>query len=189
MKKLEWFWRICLCCCLMACDRKELPIPVHSPGELETGLVHLGGDYRWQAYFDLETGNVVGQNLKTEWDLGFETQADGFHVVLNGAKAMYAWASGDSNLATFTDTTGFAAGKRWDAPSGNWDSTAIGDWRGQNEVYVVDRGYDEQGRHQGFRKLKVLQVNSTEFQIAYGELNGSIDTLGIPKDSSYNLSF
>eukprot|EP01030_Chromulinospumella_sphaerica_P034500 gene34500-biopygen17537 len=44
-------------------------------------------------YFNLRTKAEVGRNLKTVWDLGFETTADGFHVVLNGAASVFAMAT------------------------------------------------------------------------------------------------
>lgn len=181
---------ICLSLGFTACDREELPVPPHTAGETQESSFDLGPDYRWQAFFDFGTGQFVGQNLKTEWDLGFETTADGYHIVLNSAKAMYTLPILTSDWASVTDTVGLAAGKRWDSPTGNLDSTAIGDWRATAQVVVIDRGYDWLGRHQGFRKLQVQGVDAQQFQVRIGKLDGSEDsTLIIAKDSAYNFTF
>lgn len=175
---------------LLSCEREEIPVPAHVAGNVTTQSVDMGADYRWQLYYDLETNQVVGQNLKSDWDLGFEATADGYHVVLNSAKAMYAWPTGDTAFGAISDTAGLGQGKRWDAPTGNLDSTALGDWRGMLQVYVIDRGYNEAGVHLGFRKLQLQSVDATEYVLRYAALSGAGDTLfQLPKDSAYNLSF
>lgn len=179
-----------VCGTLWGCDREELPVPAHTSGDVTTQSVDMGGDYRWQFFYDLETDQVVGNNLKTEWDLGFEATADGFHVVLNTAKAMYAWPTGETDFSAVTDTVGFGAGRRWDVPSGNLDSTAVGDWRGTPQVYLIDRGYNEVGAPQGFRKVVFQSVDATHFMVRLAALDGAGDVqLEIPKDSAYNLVF
>lgn len=189
MKHLQCLLLLC-CCLLCACDREELPVPAHDAGDVVTSSVDLGADYRWQFYWDLKTLRVVSQNRKTAWDLGFECTASGYHVVLNGSKAMYAWPTGATDLAAVIDTIGLGDGKRWDVPSGNLDSTAVGDWRGAPQVYVIDRGYSETGSHQGFRKIMLQAVDAASFTLRYAALDGSGDTtVVIPKDSTYNLTF
>ncbi len=185
-----WPLLVALACWCSACDRRELPVPAHVAGDVQTHAVDLGADYRWQAFFDLGTGQMVASNLKTDWDLGFETTADGYHIVLNTSKAMYAFPTAATDMADVNDTLGLGMGKRWDAPSGNLDSTAIGDWRGGQQVYVIDRGYNAMGQHQGYRKLQVLAMNAEAYELRFSELNGSGEKLfTVAKDSSYNLSF
>lgn len=184
-------WGIFLSCLfLVACHKDEIPVPAHDPGNVMTQTVDMGSDYKWQIYYDLGTNTVVGKNAKTSWDLGFETSADGFHVVLNTAKSMLVWNTGTTNFASVTDTNGFNLNKRWDEASGNLDSTAIGDWRTTQPVYIVNRGYSEMGVHQGFRKIQLMAVDNTHYELRLANLNGTNDvTLTVPKDSTYNLSF
>jgi hypothetical protein len=174
---------------LAACEREELPVAPHETGLLTTSAVNMDANYRWQVYFDLGTNREVGRCLKTSWDLAFQTTASGFHVFLNSSKAMAAWNTGDTNFTAVTDSTGFAAGRKFDEASGNEDSTAIGDWRQTKPVYIIDRGYSETGQPQGIRKMQILQVSSSAYEIRFATLNGTPNSITIPKDSIYNFSF
>lgn len=174
----------------ISCKKGELPVPKHDAGDVITSAVNMESNYKWQIYFDLKTNSVVGQNLKTSWDLGFEATMTGYRIILNTSKAMFARNTGNSNFITVTDTLGFALSKRMDEPTGNLDSTAIGDWRITNNVYIIDRGYNETGSHQGFRKIQIQSVDAIKYSVRFSEINGTGDiTLQINKDSAYNFSF
>jgi hypothetical protein len=174
----------------VSCKKEELPVTAHDPGNVITSYVNMDPSYKWQFYYDLGTNTVVGQNLKTVWDLGFEATGNGYRVILNTAKAMYARNTGSTVFSGVTDTNGFTFNRKWDEPSGNLDSTAIGDWRTTNHVYIIDRGYNETGVHQGYRKIQFQQYNSTSYTVRFAELNGTGDTVfQIEKDSTYNFSF
>lgn len=173
-----------------SCEQEELPVPAHDAGNVVTTTVNMEQNYKWQIYYDLGTNTVVGQNPKSSWDLGFESSASGSHVILNMSKAMFAWNTGDTNFLAVNDTIGFAANKSWDEASGNPDSTAIGAWQNSRHVYIVDRGYNENGQAQGFRKIRIEDVNASGFTIRFANLNGSGDTsFYIPKDTLYNFTF
>lgn len=185
---------VCLGCLLFmsSCLKKELPVAPHDPGNVLTATVNMDADYKWQVYFNLQTNTIVGKNLKTIWDIGLETSKDGFHVVLNTSKSMFALNTGKQQFSavSFTDTNGFSAKKHWDNPDGNVDSTAFGDWRSANDVFIVDRGFNEKGQSLGWTKIQLLSVTDSSFQVRYGALNGSTDTtLTVAKDSTYNFAF
>ncbi|HYG49397.1 MAG TPA: HmuY family protein [Flavobacteriales bacterium] len=187
---MRWFLIFYLAICFTSCKKAELPVAPHDAGSVITNTVNMDASYKWQIYYDLETNTVVGQNSKTQWDLGFESSAGGFHVVLNSAKAMYAWNTYNVNFASVTDTTGLAAGKRWDEPSGNYDSTAVGNWQGTGHVYIIDRGYNETGIHQGFRKIIFESVDAEKYNLRFATLEGTNDTsFTVYKDSTFNLQF
>ncbi len=175
---------------LFSCKKEETPVPKPEPGDVTSASVTMGSDYKYQTYFDLKTNSVVGVNLKTDWDLGFECSQNGFQVILNAAKSMYAYNTNISDFNSITDTIGFETNKKWDAPSGDMDSTAIGDWQTNTSVYIIDRGYNEIGTHQGFRKIQFLSVNELSYQIRFADLNGDNEkTMKIDKDDAYNFSF
>ena len=175
---------------LVSCKKDELPVPKHESGSVVTSTVNMESNYKYQVYFDLKTNTVVGMNPKTAWDLGFEASPNGFHVVLNTSKSMYAYKTAETDFDAVTDTAGFAANKSWDVSSGNLDSTAIGNWIGENNVYIIDRGYSELGVHQGFRKIVFQSVNAVEYQVKFANLNGSqLTELTITKDDLYNFAF
>lgn len=175
-----------------SCEKKELPVKPHDPGNTTTATVNMGSPYKWQVYFSLRTNSIVGQNDKTAWDIGCEPTTGGYHIVLNSSKSMFAFNTRNTNFSAVTaaDSNGFAAGKIWDAPSGNLDSTAIGDWRTTMPVYFIDRGYDVSGSWLGVEKFQVLSVTDTDYKVRFAALNGSGDTtIQVKKDSTYNLSF
>lgn len=183
-----------ICCLLLmaGCLQKETPVPAHDAGDVLTASVSMDADYKWQVFYSLRANAEVSRNLKTAWDLGFEASADGYHIVLNTSKSMFAMNTGkqDFDQVRITDTTGFGVHKRWDAPSGALDSTAIGDWRGRTDVYVITRGYNEKGQALGFVKVQLLASDASGYTIRCGALDGSSDkTITITKDANYNLAF
>ena len=60
-----------------SCLKEEIPIEAHQPGDLTTNQIELGSDYRYQAYYDVATNSMVKKHLKTDWDLGFESNENG----------------------------------------------------------------------------------------------------------------
>lgn len=174
-----------------SCVKEELPIPKHDPGDVITNSVNMGSTYKWQVYFSLKNNTVVGENLKTNWDLGFESSSTGYRIILNSSKVMYAANTNQTDFGLVTDTTGFGINKKFDSPTGNMEYTAIGDWRLiPNQVYLIDRGYNELGTHQGFRKIVFQHVDENSYSIRFSQLNGSGETtLQVSKDSTYNFTF
>ena len=144
---------------LFSCEKEELPVPKHSPGNVITATVDMESNYKWQLFYSLKNNAVVSKNLKTIWDIGFETSADGYRIIINSAKFMFVSNMGNVSFNAVTDTSGFEANKKWDEASGNLDSTAIGDWRNKNNVYLISRGYDELGVHLGFKKMQIQSQN------------------------------
>jgi hypothetical protein len=171
---------------LVACKKEEIPVEKHEPGEAVVNAFDMGSDYRTQAFFDLKTNSFVSQNLKTSWDLGFENGVNGNHIILNSANAMAIARVSNIGFNSITDTVGLKW--RWDASSGNLDSTAIGDWEVEDFVYVVNRGNDYLGNHRGFCKLVFNNVTATDYSFRVANLDGSLDEQKtILKDNS--LSF
>lgn len=154
-----------------SCMKEEIPVPKHEPGESQVNEVGMEQDYRNQLYFDLGTNQVVRSNLKTDWDLAFESV--GNRVVLNTGKGM---AVHRSSLTFGAITNADDLEWTWDAHSGNLDSTAIGNWIEDNYIYVVDRGYNWEGDHQGYFKLKIVSKMEEAYEIEYGDLESTSST-------------
>lgn len=190
-------FRVPVCAVLLAsllgsCRRGELPVKAHESGDVTTSQVDMDPLYKYQVYFNLRTGKEVGRNDKNVWDLGFETAADGYRVVLNGAASMFAMATtkSDFDQVAAIDTVGFGTKKKWDSYKGSLDSTAIGDWRVSSPVYVIDRGFDEKGKARGWVKFKMLASSPTSYSVRFAKLNGSDEkVVEIAKDSSFNFSY
>lgn len=174
---------------LPACSPEELPAPAHQPGTSVSSATDMGPGYEYQVFYSLDENAVISRNLKTVWDLGFECTPDGFHVILNGSKSMYAANTGLQDMSRVADTSGFAGNKRLDAPGGSLDSTAIGDWRAATNVFLIDRGATVDGAI-GFVKLRVEEADEAGYTISFQHLHESgVRTLRIPKDTNYNFTF
>ncbi len=174
---------------LFSCAPQELPVPKQNQGELLTSEVFLGENYDYQIYYSLRENKIIQKNLKTSWDIGFETSPDGYQVILNSSKLMFAYHTGKNDFQSVSDTLGFENGKLSDVSSGNLDSTAIGDWRNEQPVYILDRGATIAGRL-GFVKLQILHVDDQKYEVRFKILpHGEESTIVVPKDNQYNFSY
>jgi hypothetical protein len=183
---------------LSACFKEDEKITPHDPGDVKTQTIELTKDYRYQVYFDLSSEKIVSTNLKTEWDLGFECSENGWHIILNTSNFMIAAKSGQTDFSLPIDTVGY----KWnfDVSSGNPDSTAIGNWvefhspdsskSYSNEVYVINRGYDEAGNLRGFRKIEFLVLENDTYAFRYANLDGTGEnTFSVTKDPTINYIY
>jgi len=168
---------------LSSCMKEELPAPRAPRGDARSTQLCMGTGYANQIWFDLGSGNAVSENPRSAWDLAFESAPDGWRVLLNGARLMTVWPLGPVDITLPHDTTGLSAFRRVDAASLHPDSLAFGDWRGANGVFIVDMGISATGEFLGLRKLKLLAVNASSFQLECSNLDGSgLTTATVPKD-------
>ena len=171
---------------LSSCLKDELPVPIHEQGDLMVGQVELGTTYGLQVYFDLASNSIISTNHKTDWDLSFECVNGGWHVLLNSSLAAAAADMGEVPFTSVINTDD--AVWSWDKQTGLLDSTAIGDYRNSNHVYLIDRGYNEDGTPLGFKKI-MLEFNADEtFAMRSSNLDGTEDeTITINKNPDINF--
>jgi len=172
---------------LGSCFKKEIPVEKPVSGAT-AAQVELGGNYANQIYYDLETNSVLRQNNREVWDLAFEAGDSGFHILLNESRIMAAALSNETDITSLTSDAGLTY--TWDFHTGNLDSTAIGDWESLGKVYAIDLGTGLSGANLGKKKLKVVSVNTTEYQIQFADLNSStIQTFTIPKSTTAGFTY
>jgi hypothetical protein len=182
---------------LTSCFKEDEKVTPHDPGNVETVTIELMNDYRYQVYFDLETGEVVSANLKKIWDLAFDCSEDGWLILLNTSNFMLAAKTGVTEMGMVADTVGLDW--QFDASSGSMDTLAIGKWVDftspdsmkiySNEVYVIDRGYDEVGNLRGLRKVVFEAVTDTSYTFRYSNLDGSNENrFTVRKDPAVNYA-
>ncbi|MGY8929487.1 MAG: HmuY family protein [Flavobacteriales bacterium] len=165
---MRFFLCIIIAACLTGCNQGEIPISPHASGDLETTMIEIGSEYKNQIFYNLESNSVVSQNEKTDWDLGFLTGVDDWHIVINSSKAGGIWRV--ENL-DFEDTPEIEdAVWEFDSPNGNLDSTAIDDYRNLDKFYVVDLGYSSTEEQLGYVKLKIDSVNESGYFIRTADL-------------------
>ena len=185
MKVKKILYILSLSTIYISCLKEEIPIEPQIR-TANVSQVNMGSDYGLQIYFNLENNSIVKQNIKTDWDIAFESSIDGWHIILNSSVASSAANTGNTNFSSVIDTSG--TNWKWDVPNGNLDSTAIGDYRNNNEVYIIDRGYDINGNLIGFKKITFDNITENEYEIHYADLNGNNEnSIIIPKDSSVNF--
>jgi hypothetical protein len=183
---------------LAGCFKEDEIVILPPPGDVKTASIGLENDYRYQVYYNLAEERVVATNLKKDWDLGFEASAEGWRVTLNTSKFMLAANTGRTDPGAVADTVGLAW--KYDKSDGNPDSTAIGNWvvfpSGEaekvytNEVYIINRGYDEVGNLLGVRKIVFESVDEGSYTFSYSMLDGSeANTFTLTKDPSVNFVF
>lgn len=169
-----------------SCEKKEIPVEPRLPGDVTINQVNMGSTYGDQIYYRLNDNSVVSINDRSIWDLSFESSDEGWHVLINSSKAMkLSFFEG----ADFQDELTLA-NVTWiyDASTGNLDSTAIGDWRGTNGVYVIDRGYSTTGSLYGYKKFTVNDVNEQFFTIQFSDMNGENNQI-MEVQKNKNLNF
>lgn len=170
---------------LTSCIPDEQPVKPHtSSPDVSIGLVDMGGKlYTNQVYYSLETNSVVATNLFTEWDIKFS--CDTIAIMLNSARKMsvYNTHKVKFNEVSAADTIAVPEEAwQYDNPAGKIDSTAIGTWWealkpneaiSKQEVYIIDRGTNERGRHTGYRKFQILGYENNTYYVKFANLDGS----------------
>ena len=179
-----------------SCFKEDEMITPHPPGSVETDTIPMTYNYRYQVYFDLDSGIIAGQNLKTESDLGFECSPSGWKIILNTADFMKAADLG-AILFGIPQDTAHAAWK-FDKSDGNPDSLAFGTWYqvvkgdtiSNNHVYVVDRGFDENANPLGIYQVVFDSLVHNKYYFRFAPITGGNIQSGIvEKNGSVNYLY
>jgi hypothetical protein len=179
---------------LGGCIPEEDPVAPYNRGDIQQNMVGMETDYRYQVYFDLGTNQAVSTVLVTDWDLGFSSADSGVAIWLNPGKIMAAADAGTTDFEAVTSVDG--AQWRYDDPTGNPDSTAIGLWwqktsgviESRHQVYIIDRGVTPAGKKVGYKKLTILDYTDETYTVRFADLNGVNDvTITVNRDEEHNL--
>lgn len=186
MKSKKSLW-LALALLLWGCHKEEIPVPKHDTGDATEVQIAMGSDYKNQLFYNLENNVIISSNDKIDWDLAFESSATGAHIILNSSRGMAVHRSLQAFNA-LTDHSGLSW--NWDAPSGDLDSTAIGDWENDQLLYVIDMGYNADGLHQGYIKMKPVSVSANTYMIEYGDIADlSPQTISVTKNTNNLFSY
>jgi len=173
-----------------SCRKDEKPIRPFDRGDVITNAVEMGNNYKTHFFFSLSENRIVSAHLKADWDLAFESSSPGTRIRLNTGKMMTVYETQETAFANVTDTNGYMAHVHYDTPTGNLDSTAIGNWTSHQHVYIVDRGFDNNNNPLGFVKLKLLAADANGYTIRYANLDGLNEhTVTVPRNTANNFSF
>ena len=172
---------------LGGCFKEEEPVKPHEIGAFKTRSISLASDYRYQVYYNLEKDSVISRNIKTEWDIAFESNAEGVKAYLNPANFMSCWKTDKPDIDELVDTTDFFKNRAWDAAN-RPDSLAIGDVRSLKKPLWVDRGYNEKGDPLDFYKIQFVSVDAQKYVIKVAkDKGGKAQTFEVQKDRNINF--
>ncbi len=172
-----------------SCEKDEIPVEAAQRGEISSNSVDMGAGYPNQVYFNFDLNGATGFTENTAWDIGLEGGADGYKIILNDARLMSAWKSDSKDIQTASDTLGFGQGKVIENANLVYDQPALGDWRTETPVYLLDLGYNSAGQHLGYYWLQVQHSDSYEYAIAFREMDTEgTATITIPKTEGLSYS-
>ena len=159
----------------ISCEKDEIPIDPHNSGDIITQEIIMDQDYKYQVFYNLKNNLIVSENIKTNWDLGFDSRQDNHSIILNSSTRMQAaLVSGVS----FEDINNVNSSIwNWDNPKGIQSGTAISCDTMGNNIYIIDRGYLINGNSRGYKKLMILELKDDSYKIRYADLDNSNDTV------------
>jgi hypothetical protein len=136
--------------------------------------------YDTQIWFSLPGMNVVSHNAFPDWDLGFESNGAGHHIILNTSRFMHAGNTGSADFNGIT--TNICDTMIYDSSDGDLNKTAIGDWADFTDplnpvypknVYIIDMGTDNNGISLGSKKITFDSLNNNIYSVHFSNLDGS----------------
>jgi HmuY protein len=156
--------------------------------------------YDTQAWYNIHNKTVVSHNSFNDWDLGFESNGSGHHIILNTSRFMHAGKTGSSDF--YGTTTNTCDTMVYDDSSGDLNKTAIGNWADfsdpmnpvyPREVYIIDLGTDNNGVRTGYKKITFDSLAASTYSVHFSNLDGSdehnFDIVADPSRSFTLFSF
>jgi hypothetical protein len=179
---------------LASCAKEETPIPLPPKGEAKIEQISMGGPtYPDQVFYDLDNQKIVFTSLINSWDLAFGSSADGYPIFVNGAKDIYVYNTGQTDITQVVTAPDYNDDKwKWDASEGMDDSTAFGKW-GDNGisskmVYIIK--VNPAHKADTFRKFQIIGADNGHYDIVFGDLRSKeTQKVTIQLDPNYNFGY
>lgn len=178
---------------LSSCWKDEDAYVLPPSGGAVQQELSLGENYEKIIFFNVDKRQFLVRNL-SDWDLAFACPDGNLHIKLNTGKELLVHETPETDInANYTIIQGMEW--RYDVPSGNLDSTAVGEWwsngngTSKMKMYVVDMGINYKGGER-YKKIQVQKADNTGFWIKAGDLNkNNVADYFIPKDAKYNYAY
>ena len=179
---------ICIAVLLFSCEKSEIPIQPHEMGDILSNQINMESDYSKQVFYSLNNNIAIKENIKTDWDLGFESSEEGWRIILNTSTYSSVSKIINSNFEESISINNLTW--QWENPTGIIDGTAIGDYRNENVIFIINRGYNINGNAAGYKKFMIESINDEYYIIKYANLdNTNSNTIEIQKDNSKNFQY
>ena len=179
---------ICIAVLLFSCEKSEIPIQPHEMGDILSNQINMQSDYSKQVFYSLNNNIAIKENIKTDWDLGFESSEEGWRIILNTSTYSSVSKIINSNFEASISINNLTW--QWENPTGIIEGTAIGDYRNENVIFIINRGYNINGNEAGYKKFMIESINDEYYIIKYANLdNTNSNTIEIQKDNSKNFQY
>ena len=179
---------ICIAILLFSCEKSEIPIQPHEMGDILSNQINMQSDYSKQVFYSLNNNIAIKENIKTDWDLGFESSEEGWRIILNTSTYSSVSKIINSNFEASISINNLTW--QWENPTGIIEGTAIGDYRNENVMFIINRGYNINGNEAGYKKFMIESINDEYYIIKYANLdNTNSNTIEIQKDNSKNFQY
>ena len=174
---------------LSSCEQNEIPIEQHPIGGIQTKQIEMGSDYSQQIYYKLESNLTIRNNIKTDWDLGFQSTNNGMQIIINSATFSQISELEGHLFEDPVSLIDLNPTWSWDNPKGIYNNTAFNNYQ-SSTTYILDRGYEINGTTRGFRKIRIDSVNNNSYFIRCSKMdNTDLFNIEIKKDSIYNFQY
>ena len=171
---------------LVSCFEKDEAVNPY-PGEVITIENNVN---EYQSYFDFETSEVRAAFPVEDWQLGFESDSEGWHILVNSGANWFIRNTGQQDMgASYSDDE--SANWHYDIQHCYPDSTAVGNWtflqnnvRGYTgEVYILGRLSTNQYIRR--RQIRFFYVDDEVYRFQeFDQETGTQDTVTIVKNDS-----
>lgn len=190
--KMKGLYNLCVIAMIAicaSCDKEDMPVALPEKGDAEFANVEMGEDYTNQVFFDFETGRIVHESQINSWHLAFESSLDGYHIFMNGGADVYVYNTHETDFAKVMDApVPYSTDWMFDRPCGLNDSTAIGDWRSNNEVFIIKLNDTHEPKN--LKKVRFLAVTEKEYVFEYADIDETAPrVVTLPKDDNYSYSY
>ncbi|MEZ5045905.1 MAG: HmuY family protein [Chitinophagaceae bacterium] len=173
---------------LFSCEKKDKAITLPPKGDGTVMQVDMGEDYKFQYFINLDEERIVHISDNSTWDLAFSCKSNEHSIFLNASKYGAAISINKKNFSDVNaqDTMGLASRWKIDRPSGMIDSSAIGNWKGNDNIYLIR--LDKEGKK--IRKLKIVYEDMFQYIIHVGDLFSTSGTdITILKKANNNYAY
>lgn len=171
---------------LVSCFEKDEAVNPY-PGEVFTIESNIN---EYLSYFNFETNEVKIVFALEDWQLAFEPDNEGWHILVNSGANWFILNTGQQDMgALYSDNE--PANWHYDIQSRYPDSTAVGNWtflqndlrEYTNEVYILGRLSANQYTQR--KQIRFFYVDNEIYRFHYiDEETGIQDTVTITKNDS-----
>jgi len=173
---------------LIACERPEKAIAPFDRGSVAAAVVSMSSNYKFQVFYNLDSGKVIKSVNRMDWDLAFDCSNQ--HILLtNNGRGIYVAKTNKTDLTQINDTFGLKF--YWGQPSLNLDSLAFGTWWNEpTKVFVINMGYDLTGTPLGFVKCIPELLSDKSLKFTWSALSSnSPKSMTVPKDNRFIFNY